>query len=241
MAVDGIPDFNALHSRRHDHEVQLDILVVGGDDLRSLPLHMRKANLEQLLARRPDGIPAAPFERGEIGPDQFRAACRMGLEGFLKASRSALPGGRQKFWIKVKNRSHPAMESASYRAGLGYCLLVQTQLVFIRIFLGILVVNGEAGCTLCSQARVLKALIPVARGYVLKVYECAGCSSNLRLVTRLRMPNKTRVKFSRRKKFKAIDAALKRAAALNKPARKSNNSKRADRLSTRSPLVVTMR
>ena len=41
---------------------------------------MRKANLERLLARRPEGIFINPFERGEIGPDLFRAACRMGLE-----------------------------------------------------------------------------------------------------------------------------------------------------------------
>jgi bifunctional non-homologous end joining protein LigD len=75
LGVDGISDFNARHSRKHDHEVQLyafDILALGGDDLRSLPLHLGKANLEQLLARRPDGITAAPFERGEIGPTCFR-------------------------------------------------------------------------------------------------------------------------------------------------------------------------
>jgi len=29
---------------------------------------MRKANLERLLARRPEGIFINPFERGEIGP-----------------------------------------------------------------------------------------------------------------------------------------------------------------------------
>ncbi|MGV7219038.1 ATP-dependent DNA ligase [Bradyrhizobium sp. UFLA05-112] len=114
LGVDGISDFNALHSRMHDHEVQLyafDILTMGGDDLRPLPLHMRKVNLEQLLARRPDGITVAPFERGEIGPDLFRAACRMGLEGFVSKHRDRpYRGGRQKFWIKVKNRSHPAME-----------------------------------------------------------------------------------------------------------------------------------
>jgi ATP-dependent DNA ligase len=114
LGVDGISDFNALHSRKYDHEVQLyafDILAMGGDDLRSLPLHMRKANLEQLLARRPDGITVAPFERGEIGPDLFRAACRMGLEGLVSKHRDRpYRGGRQKFWIKVKNRKHPAME-----------------------------------------------------------------------------------------------------------------------------------
>ncbi|MGY3233186.1 ATP-dependent DNA ligase [Bradyrhizobium sp. USDA 4448] len=49
LGVDGISDFNALHSRKHDHEVQLyafDILAVGGDDLRVLPLHLRKTSLE---------------------------------------------------------------------------------------------------------------------------------------------------------------------------------------------------
>jgi len=45
LGVDGIADFNALHSRQHDYDVQLcafDILVEGGDDLRKLPLHLRK-------------------------------------------------------------------------------------------------------------------------------------------------------------------------------------------------------
>ncbi len=56
LGVDGVSDFNALHSRKHDDEVQFcafDILAEGGDDLRKLPLHLRKANLERLLARRP--------------------------------------------------------------------------------------------------------------------------------------------------------------------------------------------
>ncbi|WP_346658353.1 hypothetical protein [Bradyrhizobium sp. 147] len=69
VGVDGISDFDALHSRRHDHEVQLyayDVLAVGGEDLRDLPLHLRKTKLERLLARRPDAITVAPFERGEI-------------------------------------------------------------------------------------------------------------------------------------------------------------------------------
>jgi bifunctional non-homologous end joining protein LigD len=52
-----------------------------------------------------------PFERGEIGPDLFRAACRMGLEGLVSKHRERpYVGGRCKYWIKVKNRLHPAME-----------------------------------------------------------------------------------------------------------------------------------
>jgi len=72
LGLDGISDFNALHSGKHNEEVQLcafDILMEGGDDLRKLPLSMRKANLERLLARRPEGIFVNPFERREIGPD----------------------------------------------------------------------------------------------------------------------------------------------------------------------------
>ena len=114
LGVDGISDFNALHSGKHNDEVQLyafDILALDGDDLRSLPLSMRKAHLERLLARRPDGIFISPFEQGEIGPDLFRKACEFGLEG-LVSKRKDRPyhAGRSKDWIKVKNRSHDAFD-----------------------------------------------------------------------------------------------------------------------------------
>src|SRR6202161_4088380 len=77
LGVDGVSDFDGLHSREHDGEVQLyafDCLALEGDDLRKLPLSMRKTNLARLLARRPDGIFVNPFEIGAIGPDLFRAA-----------------------------------------------------------------------------------------------------------------------------------------------------------------------
>ena len=113
LGVDGVPDFNALHSRKHDDEVQLyafDCLVLDGEDLRQLPLSMRKTNLARLLARRPDGIFVADFERGEIGPDLFRKACEFGLEGIVsKRSDRPYRAGRSKDWVKVKNRKHPAV------------------------------------------------------------------------------------------------------------------------------------
>jgi bifunctional non-homologous end joining protein LigD len=103
-----------LHSRKHDDEVQLyafDILALDGDDLRNLPLSLRKTNLARLLARRPDGIFVAPFEQGEIGPDLFRAACNMGLEGLVSKRRDRpYRSGRSKHWVKIKNRQHPAMD-----------------------------------------------------------------------------------------------------------------------------------
>ncbi|MFB6451193.1 ATP-dependent DNA ligase [Bradyrhizobium tunisiense] len=113
LGVDGVSDFNALHSRKHDDEVQLDafdLLAVGGEDLRQLPLEMRKTNLARLLRGRPDGMFVAPFESGAIGPDLFRAACDLRLEGIVSKRRDRrYVAGRTREWIKVKNRTHPAM------------------------------------------------------------------------------------------------------------------------------------
>jgi ATP-dependent DNA ligase len=87
-----------------------DVLALDGDDLRGLPLSMRKTNLARLLARRPDGIFVAEFEQGEIGPDLFRKACEFGLEGLVSKRRDRPhQAGRSKHWIKIKNRKHPAM------------------------------------------------------------------------------------------------------------------------------------
>jgi bifunctional non-homologous end joining protein LigD len=114
LGVDGLSDFDALHSRRHDDDVQLyafDVLALDDDDLRGLPLSIRKANLAELLHRRPQGIFPATFERGELGPDLFKAACRMGLEGLVsKHAGRAYRAGRADHWIKVKNRQHPAFK-----------------------------------------------------------------------------------------------------------------------------------
>jgi ATP-dependent DNA ligase len=56
LGVDGRSDFNALHSRKQNQEVQLcafDVLAIDGEDLRGLPLSMRKTNLDRLFGRPP--------------------------------------------------------------------------------------------------------------------------------------------------------------------------------------------
>ena|SRR3974390_693996 len=112
LGADGISDFDALHSGKRSDEVQLcafDVLAMDGDDLRNLSLSMRKANLARLLHGRPDGIFVSEFEQGEIGPDLFKKVCEFGLEGLVSKHRDRpYRGGRQKFWIKCKNREHPA-------------------------------------------------------------------------------------------------------------------------------------
>jgi ATP-dependent DNA ligase len=111
LDVQGISDFNALHSNRHNEEAQLyafDLVAVDGEDLRDLPLIDRKAKLERLLKGRPQGIFVAPFEGGEIGPGLFEAACRMGLEGLVSKHRERRYRPKTCDWVKVKNRKHPA-------------------------------------------------------------------------------------------------------------------------------------
>jgi hypothetical protein len=77
--------------------------------LRSFGAALFLTAVARLLARRVDGIHLAPFEQGEIGPDLFRHACLMGLEGLVSKHReSSYRAGRSPRWIKVKNRQHPA-------------------------------------------------------------------------------------------------------------------------------------
>jgi bifunctional non-homologous end joining protein LigD len=120
LGVDGVSDFNALHSRKYDHEVQLyafDCLAYNGDDLSRLRLHLRKTNLAHLLRGRSEGTFVAPFEQGEIGPDLFEAACRMGLEGLVSKHRERVyRGGRCDHRIKVKSgasQRSPASRASS--------------------------------------------------------------------------------------------------------------------------------
>ena len=113
LGVHGRSDFDGLNSRQHNDDVQFyafDVLMTEGDDLRKLPLSMRKASLARLLARRVNGIFLSDFERGEIGPDLFRHACMLGLEG-LVSKRNDRPyrAGISPNWVKVKNPAHPAM------------------------------------------------------------------------------------------------------------------------------------
>jgi len=116
LGVDGISDFAGLHSRQFDHEVQFyafDILFDSGEDLRRQPLVLRKATLARTLKRHAGGIVLSQFERGEIGPDLFKAACQMGLEGLVSKRRDRpYRAGRSPHWVKVKNPASPAMNRA---------------------------------------------------------------------------------------------------------------------------------
>ena len=106
-----------------------------GEDLRTLPLSMRKTDLAQLLRSRPDGIFAAPFEQGEIGPDLFKAACDMGLEGIV--SKLADRPARPVFW----SRSYGIMSCG------GAPLSVLKQYIERQAAAGVEALSGRPGAT----------------------------------------------------------------------------------------------
>jgi bifunctional non-homologous end joining protein LigD len=111
LRQDGTSDFDALTSRKHDKRAMLYAfdLLAGENDLRGLPLSMRKVGLAQMLADPVDGIFIAEYEKGDIGDVLFKVACNMGLEGIVSKHLDRPYGtGRCKHWVKVKNPTHPA-------------------------------------------------------------------------------------------------------------------------------------
>ena len=75
LGVDGIADFNALHSRKHEHEVQLyafDILALDGEDLRD-----QRALTETLIKPAQISLPATrmlPLEATTNQPTSAKLA-----------------------------------------------------------------------------------------------------------------------------------------------------------------------
>jgi hypothetical protein len=108
VSLKGVADRRIVIQGGHHHVEDFVLRQASGTGWPKKP--MRKTNLARLLARRPDGIFVAPFEQGEIGPELFQAACRMGLEGLVSKHRDrAYRAGRSLNWVKVKNPEHPAI------------------------------------------------------------------------------------------------------------------------------------
>jgi bifunctional non-homologous end joining protein LigD len=113
--VDGISDFNTLHSGKHDEEVQLcafDILVEGSDDLRKLPrcICVRPA-LNGCWRGGPRASSSTRSSVARLALISIGRYARMGLEGIVSKRRDrSYQGGRSKHWVRIKNRQHPAME-----------------------------------------------------------------------------------------------------------------------------------
>src|SRR4051794_23583865 len=103
---DGLSDFEALRSRRRDHDVVLfafDLIEHQGDDLRNTPLLDRKRQLGKLLGKAKHAI-CLNEHLAHDGATVFEHACRMGLEGIVsKRIDAPYRSGLSKTWLKSKN------------------------------------------------------------------------------------------------------------------------------------------
>ena len=101
----GHSDFNALRTREGCERasfVAFDLLRFEGQDWRRLPLEVRRAQLESLVA----GIDAITFSEAvdAEGAVVFAHACRLGLEGIVSKRLGGLyASGPCRNWLKVKN------------------------------------------------------------------------------------------------------------------------------------------
>jgi bifunctional non-homologous end joining protein LigD len=86
-----------------------DLLELDGEDLRRLPIEMRKQKLAKLLGRPKPGI---ALNTHYVGDDDivYRQACKLGCEGIVSKRLGSLYRlGRSKHWVKVKNPTAPAV------------------------------------------------------------------------------------------------------------------------------------
>jgi bifunctional non-homologous end joining protein LigD len=102
---DGTPDFRALHSGNYSQEILcvwcFDLMELNGEEMRLLPLVIRKQKLGALLRRHdhPYVRYSEPFENGE----QLLAECRhRGLEGVVSKRKHTPYKSGKCDWIKVK-------------------------------------------------------------------------------------------------------------------------------------------
>jgi bifunctional non-homologous end joining protein LigD len=87
----GLPVFERIRYRRHDHKVFLyafDLIELDGDDLRREPLDVRKATLRSLLVKVAPGLRWNEHVEGD-GEIIFRHACKLGLEGIVSKRKDS--------------------------------------------------------------------------------------------------------------------------------------------------------
>jgi ATP-dependent DNA ligase len=112
----GVPTFEILHSRCNDHlafACAFDLLLLGDEDLRHLPLVKRKAALRKLLKADRGGIQYVEHMQGD-GAKMFEAVCELGLEGIVSKKLDApYRSGPSRVWLKIKNPEAPAATRAA--------------------------------------------------------------------------------------------------------------------------------
>jgi bifunctional non-homologous end joining protein LigD len=93
---------NALRTSANLHYCVFDIMFLGRNDLRGLPLVTRKERLRSILPKDPLLIYSEHWT--EHGKRLFKEAQRLGLESIMakRAQSRYLSGARSKDWLKIK-------------------------------------------------------------------------------------------------------------------------------------------
>jgi bifunctional non-homologous end joining protein LigD len=113
LEENGAPDFAALQAALSEGKTDdlvyfaFDLLFVGDEDLRELPLTERKERLAALLSDAGEDPRLRFVEHFETGGDAvLRSACRLSLEGIVsKQGDAPYQSGRTETWAKSKCRA----------------------------------------------------------------------------------------------------------------------------------------
>jgi bifunctional non-homologous end joining protein LigD len=92
--VEGLPDFGRLlgDGKATACLYAFDLLEIGGEDLRPLPLGERKARLASALQGAPEALRYSEHMDGPDGPAMFAHGCRMGLRGIVSSPAAVRTG-----------------------------------------------------------------------------------------------------------------------------------------------------
>jgi bifunctional non-homologous end joining protein LigD len=85
LGLDGVPDFDALHSRVNDQSavaLAFDLMSLDGEDFRHEQFSERMAMLRKVLRRSRRRIQYVEHTEGG-GVEMFKAICKLGLEGIV--------------------------------------------------------------------------------------------------------------------------------------------------------------
>lgn len=102
--------------------VAFDLLNADGKNLRDLPLSMRLEQLKKLVPKEDGPVRRSKVWQGDEGPDLFRQACKLGLEGIISKHSHAryLPESRRD-WVKSKCRPRQEFVICGYTPPKNSC------------------------------------------------------------------------------------------------------------------------
>lgn len=126
IADSGVPSFQALQNAfdtERTGSIQMflfDLPYLNGYDLRSMPLHERRALLRAVLDKNRSPVLRFSEDFAEAPSDILAVACKLSLEGVIGKQRDApYVSGRSKTWIKLKCRQRQEFIVGGYTAPQG--------------------------------------------------------------------------------------------------------------------------